>query len=532
MAIRRHALSWLLLALAPCAQPAAAQDTAWEARAFWQQLDVQLEEVAPPALSEFVPGFDADAPIAAGLVVADLENDEGTAGDWGKVVGQILRWDLAYAHSPGLPVPDSYTYYQDAFVPGLARTDIGRADASVRRAAHRLGLDHTLTGRIGVRDEAFTLELSLRDLADDREVQSFQFSGALAQLPAALDEVPPRIYAALEAGPSTPRASRAAQTTVEQLRALVAALSVPADAQTEAVRQLWASGPRSVLAAVHTLWDLEADGPHAYLAQLDAVRAAFPQDRGLDWLVARMMQSRDGLLEEKRRRLVAHVLERPSDPMPMLVLADTLVDNGLALGGVTVAREALLRWPRNYRVWWSSSYALVHFGWELRGEGYWRDVPEVAQRLFPRMREAADHATDRALALHADNSGLWAHKMLTLGGYSDEFMQAYRRAIALEPKNRRAYELALNYSLPQWGGSREVQNEIWTEARKQINDPAWLERMRATYLTEETTLGQRLQGPAGVVLDLILSWEVMLSVLVVVVLVAVVIWGLQRRRAG
>jgi hypothetical protein len=122
--------------------------------------------------------------------------------------------------------------------------------------------------------------------------------------------------------------------------------------------------------------------------------------------------------------------------------------------------------------------------------------------------------------------------MLTLGGYSDEFMQAYRRAIALEPKNRRAYELALNYSLPQWGGSREVQNEIWTEARKQINDPAWLERMRATYLTEETTLGQRLQGPAGVVLDLILSWEVMLSVLVVVVLVAVVIWGLQRRRAG
>jgi hypothetical protein len=450
MAIGRHRLSWLLLALVPCAEPAAAQETVWEARAFWQRLDVQLEEVAPPAVTEIVPGFDADAPVASGLVVADLENGERTAGDWGKVVGQILRWDLAYAHSPRLPVPGSYTYYQDAFVPGLARTDVGRAETSVRRAAHSLGLVHTLTGRIDVRDETFTLELSLRDLAAEREMQSFQLSGALTQLPATLDEVPPRIYAALEVGPSTPRASRAAQTTMEQLRARVATLSVPANTQAEAVRQLWASGPRSVLAAVHYLGNLEADGPHAYLAQLDAVRAAFPQDRGLDWLVARMMQSRDGLLEEKRRRIVAHVLERPSDPMPML--ADALVDNGLALGGVTVAREALLRWPRNYRAWWSSGYALIYFGWELRGNGYWRDVPEPAQRLFPLLHQAADRATDRALALTTDNSTLWTHKMVTLGRYSDEFMQADRRAIELKPKNRRAYEVALNYSLPQWGG--------------------------------------------------------------------------------
>jgi hypothetical protein len=56
--------------------------------------------------------------------------------------------------------------------------------------------------------------------------------------------------------------------------------------------------------------------------------------------------------------------------------------------------------------------------------------------------------------------------------------------------------------------------------------------MRATYLAEGNTLGQRLQGRAGMVRDLMLSWEVMLSALVVVVLVAVVIWGLQRRRAG
>jgi hypothetical protein len=405
----------------------------------------------------------------------------------------------------------------------------------VKRAAQRLGLAHALTGQIAVHDEAFELELALRDLEAGGVIESFRFGGALAQLPGVLDDLPARILAALNVSHPTPRETRAAQAGIPELRALVTALSLPADAtraaQADAVRKLWSSGPRSVLAAAHYLGHVEAPDPSTYLARLDAVRAEFAQDRGLDWLVARMMPARDGLLEEKKRRIAAHVLERPGDPMPMVVLADTLVDNGYALGGVSLMREALLRWPRNYRAWWSTSYACVHYGWELRGTSFWRDVPEPAQRLFPLLREAADRAVDQALARHQELPELWVQKMMTVGQFGEEFMQAYRRAIELDPQNRRAYEMALNYTLPQWGGSREIQDEIWAQARERIHDPAWLEEMQARYRSDES-LAQRLEDRAAAALGSFLRPGLALALLAVLALVAALLWVLLRGRAG
>lgn len=509
--------------------PTAAIAADWETENFLQQVLTALEQTPPPAMTEIVPDYSRPEGTPTGLVVADLENAPGTEGDWGKAVGQILRWDLAYAYRPALRTADFGSYYQDAFTPDTPRAAVGRSSKDAALAAARLGLDHTLAGRIAVGDSRFELALTLQRVADQGNVETFRMSGALAELPGALDGVAPRVYAALGLGAPDAQPQRAALLNAEKLQELVTALSVapdaPRDERAERVQRLWADGVQTPLTAAHRLQYIEVSTPQAYLDQLDAVRAQFPDDDGLDLMVARLAPFRDGLLESKRQRLARLIVRRPHDPTPMLILADAYSDSENALGGVALAREAARRWPENYRSWWALGYALMEYGWEQRGTGYWQDVPKAGQNLFPVLKRLAGRAADKALARQRDNSNLWVLKMYTIGAYGDEFMQAYETAIRLDPQNRRAYEMALNYTLPQWGGSYEIQYAVWAAAEEAISDPTWRDKMRAMYVGQQP-FGQRWMHKAGRLAASPIAW----TLLTLVVLVAGLIF--LRRREG
>jgi len=526
--MHRRAPRRALLLLLTCLLPAVGLAADWEAELFVQRLTPVLEDTPPPAVADIVPGYARPAERAAGLVVADLENAAGTDGDWGKTIGKILRWDLAYAWRPALTGSDFHTYYADAFTLDVPRADAGRGAAGAARVAGRLGITNTLAGRVAVSGDNVELELTLRQLPGDTSIESYRFSGPLDQLSAFLDGLPARLYAALKQAPPQARPSRAALLNPAQWRQLVAGLSLAPDApraeRTARVRQMWSAGLQTPLSAAHYLEYIDAKSPQEYLNQLDTVRALFPDDAGVETAVARLMPWRDGLIKTKSERLAKAVLDRPQDPLPMLVLADALTDSGNGLAGVALAREAVQRWPDNYRAWWTLGYALINYAWELRGTNTWDQVPETAQRAFPALKDAAGRAIDKALALNRDSSGVWVMKMMTIGGYSEAFMDAYRTAIRLDPDNRRAYEMAINYNLPQWGGSYESVNQIWEAAQEHIHDQAWLDRIRGQYLQDQPAtyrlwgLGKKFFPGALALISL------------VAVLLGVLVWRLRPER--
>lgn len=74
--------------------------------------------------------------------------------------------------------------------------------------------------------------------------------------------------------------------------------------------------------------------------------------------------------------------------------------------------------------------------------------------------------------------------MYTLGSYSKEFMDAFEAAIRLDPTDRRAYEMAINYTLPQWGGSLDAQDEVLALAEKNMADKTWHEYIHKMYVSE------------------------------------------------
>jgi hypothetical protein len=58
-------------------------------------------------------------------------------------------------------------------------------------------------------------------------------------------------------------------------------------------------------------------------------------------------------------------------------------------------------------------YSLEHYGWMLRGHGFWRDVPEIGKGGFPVSVEWADRFNVAALRLHPDADTVWDSDMRT-----------------------------------------------------------------------------------------------------------------------
>jgi hypothetical protein len=216
------------------------------------------------------------------------------------------------------------------------------------------------------------------------------------------------------------------------------------------------------------------------------VHEIFPGEPGIEFAVARYIGYRDRpmLFDKKVARLKKIVVERPQDPTPMLVLCDALGDTGYTLDALAVCRAALLRFPDSYRAWWSMGTALMHHAWMLRGTGYWNEVSAKGQRQFPVLKDFGGRAVSKALAINDYNSRLWSTRMWTIGDYSPEFLEAFENSTRLDPNNRNAYELAIIYTAPQWGGSFDAQDEVLDRAREHITDEGWREYVEHMFVGE------------------------------------------------
>lgn len=471
----------LIIACIGADQLLAASPAADAATSFLRQLESVIEDPIPP-LSEVLPGYSPGI-ASPGVVVADLEVRDGTQRYWGMLIGQILRWELLHADKPALRVPDFNTYYQDATGSEIPQGDIGRSVASAGLAAKRLGLSHLLSGSVAVADDKFDMEITLRKAESGDVVETYRLTGPLNQFPQNLNTILQRTAIAL----GTPKAAGGGVPFSGQTLVKIAEAFTDDHAERKAhMRKLWLDGVATPLIAAHYLRHLDVGNDlDDYFKRIEQVREMFPGEPGIEFIVARYIGYRDRprLYDTKVARLKKIVANRPHDPTPMLVLCDTLGENGYTLEAISIGRELVQRYPENYRAWWSMGASLMNHAWQLRGTNYWKDVPAKGQRQFPMLKDLGARAMDKALALNDHNSRLWSSKMWAIGDYNNsEFMQAFVTATRLDPKNRHAYEMAINYTLPQWGGSFDAQDDVLALARKHIDDDQWLDYIERTYI--------------------------------------------------
>jgi tetratricopeptide (TPR) repeat protein len=447
-----------------------------------------------PSLSSVLPGYSRPLKQVPTLVVADLTSEHEDTMPWGSALGRILRRKIMFAPTMLLRMPDLDRLRDDAWKYGMPERDVLRSLESLNLISQRLGIRNALTGDIKIEEPRFTLELSLLKLPDGKVYKSLHYSGDVEHLPETLSIASIEIYKSL--------GLRIDQKTRDYLlnknpitfndikdfaNILLEIRNKPKGEAFAIVKKFMDKGFHLPAAASLYLYYMEPDKDlHTYLKRLDGVAASFPEDVGIELTVASYMGYKDApdLVKEKIRRFQKIIRENPNDPSARIKFSTFLANCGYTLPALAVCMETLERWPDQYRAWWNISYVLLEYAWQLRGIKFWDDVPEKGKKMFYPLKDLSTKAVDKALTYNHDNADLWVLKMRTIAGYTPELLDCFRRAIKLDPHNSNAYAMALNFSLPQWGGSYEAQEEVWTLAKKNNPGQPWLQEIREKYMKE------------------------------------------------
>jgi tetratricopeptide (TPR) repeat protein len=458
--------------------------------------DVNTLLVDPvPGLSSVVPGYSRPKKAAPGLVVAALTGDHEDQMPWGDAIGRILRRKIMSIPNIYLRTPDPKVVRVDGWKPGMSPQDELRSMESIRLVGQRLGIENALMGSIKVNGDRYEMDLQLVSLPSAKVQKTFHYSGNNEDIPSTLSKAALQVYSVL--GVKLDKKSQdylslrtpATSGEIEKfVRVLVELNNKRGKEALEAVKPFIDN--RVFLSAVVPLYFsyLEPDTDlRAYLKHLDEVAGIFPSDAGIELLVVSLVghKASGSLRQSMINRVQKIVAENPQDPTAMLVLIDLLTADNRYLEAIAVCEEALDRWPNNYRVWWSMAYTLNGYAGDVRGMKLWKDVPQKGKRLWRPLKDLAYRAVNRALESNTAVPELWVQKMYAIADYSPETMQAFHKAIELDPHNKRAYAAALNFTLPQWGGSYEAQQEVWELALKNNPDrPSWLDEIRKEYMKE------------------------------------------------
>ncbi len=462
-----------------------------EPKGFISEIKELLEDPLPP-LTNVLPGYSRPSEQAPTLVVADLTSEHEDTMPWGSAVGRILRRKIMFAPKIQLYMPDIHVLRDDAWKYGMPERDVLRSLESIKLIGQRLGIKNALTGHIVIQEPRFKLDMSLMRLPSGEIYKSLHYSGDVSQLPETLRIITIEIYKSLGV-----RIDQKAKdylllknpVTFNDIKDFThILLEIRNKPRVEAfaiIKRFMDKGVHLPAAAALYLYYMEPDKDlHAYLKRLDGVAVSFPDDVGIELTVASYMGYKDApdLVKEKIRRFQKIIRENPQDPSAMIKFGDFLASYGYSLAALVIGMETLERWPDQYRAWSNMSYILKEYAWQLRGIKFWEDVPEKGKRMFPPVKDLAEKAVDKALTYNQDNANLWALKMNTIAGYTPELLKIFHRAIQLDPHNRNAYATALNFSLPQWGGSYEAQEEVWKLALKNNAGQSWLEEIRKKYM--------------------------------------------------
>ncbi len=443
-----------------------------------------------PDLSVVLPGYVAPPGNAPSLAMGDFYTESSDKADWGRALGEVLRTSLT-GH---LDMPSRRVARWDAWQPGIASADLMRSEESLALYHQRYGTQAMVTGRIVVKETEFHWTIHLMSLPERQTLQKMVGSGTLDDLPEILEKVRVQILKTIsfEGAVDWIDLSRVRADRLKEYARLLGRID------SEPGTDVFASSAEFITAGYDLIPPIliyieHYPSPvkrHEIMEQQEEFTRLgykYPESAAVKLCMARNMMPTSGVhnvLDNKVGALKKYVSRYPDDPMGFVLLADVLSSNNHQLEGIAVSLEALRRWPGNFRAWWGLAWGLDSYAWRLRGTDYWNEVPDEAKRMFPKLKAFALKASQQVVALNRDNAKVWHQKMRAIGNYNHEFKDAFNMAVGLDPDYRDAYETALNYAAPKWGGSVLQQEKVLELARQNNPNATWVDEIADKYVTQ------------------------------------------------
>src|SRR5207247_1307506 len=104
------------------------------------------------------------------------------------------------------------------------------------------------------------------------------------------------------------------------------------------------------------------------------------------------------------------------------------------------------------------------YGWMLRGDKYWRQIPEAGKRGFSIMVSWADRFNRATLERHPDAGAVWVNRMNTAALGGEDWLPIFDHAVEVDPSRRKLYYDAMDFALDQWGGNHALRERIQATA--------------------------------------------------------------------
>lgn len=441
-----------------------------------------------PEIADVIPEYNPHANNPVSIAIGDFYTDSDDGVDWGFVVADVIRTDLT-GH---LDMPARHVRKLDAWTLGMDGDDQMRSDDSLALYHKRYGTRQYVSGQIRVEQGGFNWSVYIRSLPEKNTLQEINISGELSELPDALQKVMSAIVENADASVKVAIKKydidtlRAYGNLLNEINAAEKVVTIKRI--SDAMERHRGFAPMALLYAENYPVPYEYDEIARQQKVFSRLADEYAESAAVVFYLTQNMKPTSGrysVADKKLASIKRYVSQFPQDSMGLILLVDGLVSEERQLQGLAVVLEALKRWPDNFRLWWDLNWALDSYAWRVRGNTFWKDVPPEGKRLFPVLKEFALEAANEAVSRNADNAKLWNQHMRAIGTYNDDFKNSFMHAIAIAPNYRDAYETAINYAAPKWGGDVKSQYDVLALAQSNNPGERWPEELEKKYIEED-----------------------------------------------
>ncbi len=453
----------------------------------------------------------APAPVLVIGYLDTLNTTETKANaDWGAVLGWFLM-EAANGAWRDLAVVPSYQFNSDAATQFRDVTATRRY--TLARVAARTGASYGLTGSVRVQNGQFDLTLELLEFPGGRTLDSRKQSGAMADLPGETYQLADTLLGKINGRGDSFQANNMLAPKLAELAALLDAytqtLNLNNSKSLAVYEKLWRDHRQSLPLSAAYLVELASYGKAAKIREDLPGLTISTGNVGTMEVYAQLLRSRNtptGIDADAVARLTKALALNPNNISAWLALSNAYsgeqvmyqedirgmrsvispaIDHHLGhASAVSVALEAVERWPNHYRTWWALSYALQNYAGLVRGTAYWKNVPEESRIRYSAIMQIADDCLSKALARHPEQGYLYEMKIDLDSHAGRNWMTSFQRAAELIPHSRSLYQTAFNYARPQWGGTRDDMREIYKTALENNPDANWPTELRDAWASE------------------------------------------------
>jgi tetratricopeptide (TPR) repeat protein len=474
-------------------------------------------------IETLVPGYERPATPAPSLAVGDFLPADESLRTQSFAIGEVLRWRIQFVPTVKLTMPSAFSTATDSGVDREPYDPVLATPEHFTGLHTTFGIETGLTGTLSRAGDEFVIDAALIDIVTGEKRTEKSWRATPDDLPAALIGISGWVYD--ELGVALGAAERAYLEDETSIPTAAIATYV------EHYEDLNLGNLAARRALIAELREAHPDFPLLVAYELNAreyptTLREVSEQLQISKKARNEFPDHGGVALESYRTLAAETLDKrqaakhinglrelaaanPNDPMILINLASAYREQGDHLKGISVNIEIVERWPDIYRAWWVLGNLVNERSAQLRGEGFWRDIPRPAQERFKLLAVMSDRLTDQAIAMHGKNGGLWVSKLNGIGireGYSARLMDAFDQAAKVAPNREQIYTNALNYSLNQWGGNASARRHIIELAETNNPDAAWPRFMRAQHEADFTGL----EGLTGRTRDDVQLWQILL----------------------